>query len=322
MGPGTLVDSAALDALSAIPSIQLFVDRAQQVQPSFRLTPENAHAVAEICARLDGLPLGIELAAARVALLGARGVAERLARQVDLPAMPAPDAPARQRTLEQAIAWSHDLLDPAARKLFARLSIFSGGWRLDEAEAICGPAAEVGGEVIELLAELVDQNLIVTREDADGDVRYEMLETIRTFAADQLAATGDSTELGRRHARAAASRRTEAPERGSPSGPAWNVELAETLKPKVHRSQSGRAPRWSVRPEAEGVPTLGGIIAVRAPVAQWIERRPPEPKVAGSNPVGRAIATFSGSASANPWAYADGVSLTDTMLLPATMIRS
>jgi tetratricopeptide (TPR) repeat protein len=114
--------------------------------------------------------------------------------------MPAPDAPARQQTLEQAIAWSHDLLDPEGRKLFARLSIFSGGWRLDEAEAICGPAAEVGGEVIELLAELVDQNLVVTREDVDGDVRYEMLETIHAFAADQLAATGDRTELGSRHA--------------------------------------------------------------------------------------------------------------------------
>ena len=145
------------------------------------------------------MPLGIELAAARIPLLGARGVAERLARHVALPALPGPDAPARQRTLEQAIAWSHDLLDPDARELFARLSIFSGGWRLDEAEAICGPAAEVGGEVIELLAELVDQSLVVTREDADGDVRYEMLESIRVFAADQLAATGDSTELGRRH---------------------------------------------------------------------------------------------------------------------------
>jgi predicted ATPase/class 3 adenylate cyclase len=194
------VDSAALDALLAIPSVQLFVDRAQQVQPSFRLTTENAPAVVDICARLDGLPLGIELAAARIPLLGARGVAERLASQVALPALPAPDAPARQQTLEQAIAWSHDLLDPDARKLFARLSIFSGGWRLDEAEAICGPAAEIGGEVIELLAGLVDQNLVVTREDADGDVRYEILETIRAFAADQLAATGDLAELGRRHA--------------------------------------------------------------------------------------------------------------------------
>ena len=200
-GAGTpWVDGAALDALLAIPSVQLFVDRAQQVQPAFRLTPDNAPAVVDICARLDGLPLGIELAAARIPLLGARGVAERLARQVALPAMPAPDAPTRQQTLEQAIAWSHDLLDPNARKLFARLSIFSGGWRLDEAEAICGPAAEVGREVIELLAELVDQNLVVTREDADGDVRYEMLETIRVFAADQLGATGDRTELRRRHA--------------------------------------------------------------------------------------------------------------------------
>ena len=194
------VDHAALDALLAIPSVQLFVDRAQQVQPSFRLTPENATAVVDICARLDGLPLGIELAAARIPLLGARGVAERLARQIPLPVMPAPDAPARQRTLEQALAWSHDLLDPAARKLFARLSIFNGGWRLDEADAICGPAAELGGEILDQLAELVDQSLVVTREDGEGDVRYEMLETIRAFAADKLALNGEQIELGQRHA--------------------------------------------------------------------------------------------------------------------------
>jgi predicted ATPase/class 3 adenylate cyclase len=197
---GPSVDSAALDVLLAIPSVRLFVDRAQQVLPSFRLTPENAPAVADICARLDGLPLGIELAAARIPLLGARGVADRLARHLALPATPAPDAPARQRTLQQTIAWSHDLLNPAAGKLFARLSIFSGGWRLDEADAICGPATELGGEVLDLLAELADQSLVVTREDAVGDIRYEMLETIRVFAADQLAATGDRTELDRRHA--------------------------------------------------------------------------------------------------------------------------
>ena len=99
------------------------------------------------------------------------------------------------------MAWSHDLLGPAARTLFARLSIFSGGWRIEEAEAICGRAAEVGGEVTELLAELVDQNLVVAREDAGGSVRYEMLETIRRFAAEQLGATADRTELSRRHAR-------------------------------------------------------------------------------------------------------------------------
>jgi len=195
-------DPAALEALLEVPAVRLFVDRAQQVQPAFRLTPENAAAVADICARLDGLPLGIELAAARIPLLGARGIAERLARQLALPATPAPDAPARQRTLGQAIAWSHDLLEPPARTLFARLSIFSGGWRLEEAEAICGPAAELGGEVLDVLAELVDQSLVVSRESVRGEVRYEMLETIRAFAAEQLAAPGDLAELGRRHAHA------------------------------------------------------------------------------------------------------------------------
>ena len=129
-------------------------------------------------------------------------MAERLARRVGLPAMPVRQMRhLAQRTLEQAIAWSHDLLGQQPATLFARLSIFSGGWRLEEAEAICGPAAEVGGEVIELLAELVDQNLVVAREDADGNVRYEMLETIRAFAAEQLGCDGDRTELSRRHAR-------------------------------------------------------------------------------------------------------------------------
>ena len=191
---------ATLDALLAIPSVRLFVDRAQKVQPSFRLTPENAPAVADICARLDGLPLGIELAAAGIPLLGARGVAERLARHVAIPAVPVRDAPARQRTLEQAIAWSCDLLGPTARRLFGRLSIFTGGWRLEHAEAICGPPTELGGEVLDLLAELVDQSLVLTRLDDVGEVRYEMFETIRALAADQLAATGDRDELQRRHA--------------------------------------------------------------------------------------------------------------------------
>jgi predicted ATPase/class 3 adenylate cyclase len=189
----------ALDELSAVPSVRLFVDRVQQVQPSFRLSGENAEAVADICTRLDGLPLGIELAAARVPLLGAVGVSERLARHISLPATPSHDAPARQRTLTEAIAWSYDLLDAPGRALFDRLAIFVGGWRLEEAEAICGPAAELGAEVLDTLAELVDQSLVLAREER-GTVRYEMLETIRRFAVERLAVREDHFETGRRHA--------------------------------------------------------------------------------------------------------------------------
>jgi predicted ATPase/class 3 adenylate cyclase len=196
----TVLDAAALEELLAVPSVRLFIDRAQRVQPSFQLSVENARAVADICARLDGLPLGIELAAARVPLLGAVGVSERLARHVRLPAAPTPDAPARQRTLNDAIAWSYALLDAPGQALFARLSIFVGGWRLEEAEAVCGPDVELGADVLDTLATLVDQSLVVAREQG-GTVRYEMLETIRRFASERLASSDDHEETGRRHAR-------------------------------------------------------------------------------------------------------------------------
>jgi predicted ATPase/class 3 adenylate cyclase len=198
--PGwSMLDSAALEALGSVPAIRLFVDRVRQVQPAFELSRDNASAVAEICVRLDGLPLGIELAAARVPLLGTAGVAERLVRRLSLPPSPSPDAPARQRTLQETIAWSCDLLDLPGRALFARLSVFSGGWRLDEAEVVCGPAPELGAEVLDTLAGLVDQSLVIAREHR-GVVRYEMLETVRQFADDQLAAREDGPTIRRRHA--------------------------------------------------------------------------------------------------------------------------
>jgi predicted ATPase/class 3 adenylate cyclase len=186
-------------ALLSVPAIRLFVDRAQQVQPDFRLTADNADAVVEICARLDGLPLGIELAAARVPLLGVAGIRDRLIDRFGLPGSPARDAPARQRTLRAAISWSHDLLDAPGRTLFARLSVFVGGSRLEEAEAVCGPASELGAEVLDCLAALVDQSLVTARSAGDT-VRYGMLETIREYAAERLAERDDGPEIRRRHA--------------------------------------------------------------------------------------------------------------------------
>ena len=186
--------------LGSIPSVRLFVDRARRVQPGFVLTTGNAQTVAEICRRLDGLPLGIELAAARIAMLGPAGIRDRLERQVPLGGSGARDSPTRQRTLEDTIAWSHGLLDDPGRSLFARLGVFAGGWRLEEAEAICGPAAELGGDVEDILAELIDQSLVTTatRDDA---VRFGMLETVRRHAAAWLAQDDDREEILRRHAR-------------------------------------------------------------------------------------------------------------------------
>jgi len=160
---------------------------------------ENADAVVEICARLDGLPLGIELAAARIKLLGATGIRDRLVQHAGLPGSPARDAPDRQRTLRAAIAWSHDLLDAPGQAFFARLSVFVGGCRLEDAEAVCGPASELGAEVLDCLAALVDQSLVFARP-MDDSVRYGMLDTIREYAAEQLAEHDDRLEIQRRHA--------------------------------------------------------------------------------------------------------------------------
>jgi predicted ATPase/class 3 adenylate cyclase len=185
--------------LDAVPSVRLFVDRARHVRPDFELTAENAVAVAEICRRLDGLPLGIELAAARINLLGPVGIRDRLISRLGLGGGDVQGVPARQRTLRDTIAWSHDLLDAPGQALFSRVSVFAGGWRLAEAETVCGPASELGGDVLDTLASLVDQSLVTTAA-ADGTVRFGMLETIREDAAARLSDEAAQAELGRRHA--------------------------------------------------------------------------------------------------------------------------
>ena len=179
-------------------SVRLFVDRARRTQPSFSLTAQNAAAVAEICQRLDGLPLGIELAAARVGLLAPSAIAERLARHLPLPGTGARDLPDRQRTIEQAISWSYDLLGPPMRRLFARLSVFAGGCELDVTEVVCGPSDELGVHVLEGIAHLVEQSL-VKASPTDSGTRVVMLETVKEFAATRLVAADEATELRRRH---------------------------------------------------------------------------------------------------------------------------
>jgi predicted ATPase/class 3 adenylate cyclase len=192
-----MVDEVEVASLERVPSVRLFVDRARRLQPSFELRADNARAVAEICALLDGLPLGIELAATRVPLLGAAGVRNRLIQGFGLPGAGLRDTPSRHRTLEEAIAWSHDLLEPETQLLLAQLAVFSGGWRMEQAELICGgPGA---GDVATGLSELVDHSLVTTHEHEHG-VRFGMLETIHAFARDRLAERADETAVRRRHA--------------------------------------------------------------------------------------------------------------------------
>ncbi|MFN2589724.1 MAG: adenylate/guanylate cyclase domain-containing protein [Actinomycetota bacterium] len=190
----------ALEALSHYEAVALFIDRASAVKPDFAVTNENAPAVAEICARLDGLPLAIELAAARIRVLTPDGILARLGDRLALLQGGARDLPARQQTLRQAIAWSHDLLSDSERRSFARLGVFMGGWTLEDAEAVLGPAGDLGTDVLEAVESLVDKSLVVTR-DAAGGARFDMLETIRAFAVERLE-EDDEADVRRRHAEA------------------------------------------------------------------------------------------------------------------------
>jgi predicted ATPase/class 3 adenylate cyclase len=181
-------------------AVRLFIARAIAVRPEFRVTNENAPAVAGICARLHGMPLAIELAAARVKLLAPEQILERLEQQLGILTSTARDLPDRQRTLRGAIAWSCDLLDEPQRQLLARLSVFRGGWDLDAAEAVAGSDGATSVDVLDGLAALVDQSLVRSIDESAAP-RFDMFETIREFAEELLVAAGDAAATRETHAR-------------------------------------------------------------------------------------------------------------------------
>jgi predicted ATPase/class 3 adenylate cyclase len=187
-----------LAALGQIPSVTLFVERAQAADPAFTMTEENASAVAGICRRLDGLPLAIELAAARVRLLPPDALLARLERSLPLLTTGARDAPARQRTLRDTIAWSHDLLAPDDQVLLRRLSVFAGGWTLDAADAVAN--AEGHLDVLDGLGRLVERSLVRQVEEVAGELRFGLLETIREYGLEQLHASGEEGAMRAAHA--------------------------------------------------------------------------------------------------------------------------
>ncbi len=174
-------------------AVALFVGRARAVNPDFVLTEENAPAVAEICRRLDGLPLAIELAATRSKVLSPPALLARLSRRLQLLTGGPQDQPARQRTMRDAIAWSHDLLPPAEQAVFRRLSVFAGGFTFAAAEAVAQ-----GGE--EAVSSLVDKSLVWQREAVEDEPRFGMLETIREYGLEQLEASGETAATRERHA--------------------------------------------------------------------------------------------------------------------------
>ena len=243
----------SLAALSQYEAVALFIDRATAVRADFAVTNENAPAVAEICVRLDGLPLAIELAAARIRVLNPQAILGRLEHRLGLLSGGSRDLPERQQTLRGAIAWSHDMLDEEERRLFASLSVFAGGATLSAIESLC--RAGLQADVFDTVASLVDKSLVRQREGAGDEPRYEMLETIREFAAEQLAASGRAADLQAQHAQLYAQLADEARDRlTGPESRAW-LDRLEAEHGNLHAAVS-----WAERdgPVESGLRILAG----------------------------------------------------------------
>jgi predicted ATPase/class 3 adenylate cyclase len=189
-----------LERLGQYEAVRLFIERALDVRGDFAVTDENAPAVAEICHRLDGLPLAIELAAARIRILSPEALLRRLENRLKLLTGGARDLPERQRTLQATIGWSHDLLSEAEKVLFRRLPVFTGGRTLEAIETVCDAEGELGLDVLEGVTSLVDKSLLRQEEGIGGEPRLVMLETIHEYAREKLEESGEGQEIRRRHA--------------------------------------------------------------------------------------------------------------------------
>ncbi|HEX2618680.1 MAG TPA: LuxR C-terminal-related transcriptional regulator [Phototrophicaceae bacterium] len=192
------VDRESINDVMTSESVALFVQRARMTFPGFAIVNSNASVVAQICARLDGLPLAIELAAARSKFLPPQALLERLDSRLTALTGGLRDVPMRQRTLRDTLEWSYNLLDDSERILFARLSVFRGGRSLEAIEAVCGH--DLPAQVLDSLASLVDKNLIQQKEMPQGEPRFVMLETIHEYARERLIASGEAETIFRRHA--------------------------------------------------------------------------------------------------------------------------
>jgi predicted ATPase/DNA-binding winged helix-turn-helix (wHTH) protein/Tfp pilus assembly protein PilF len=188
---GSLAENAA---------VELFAQRAAAIWPDFALTLENIPVVRDICLRLDGLPLAIELAAARTKMLSPAAILDRLQSRLQLLTGGALDLPERQQTLRNTIDWSHDLLNEAEQKLFRRFAVFAGGGTLEAAEAVCNTRRDLGLDLFEGLASLVDKNLIQRLDRGQSELRFTMLETIREYALERLIDSGEVASTRRAHA--------------------------------------------------------------------------------------------------------------------------
>jgi non-specific serine/threonine protein kinase len=221
-------DLPSLEELMRYEAVRLFSERSKAVGASFELDSNNAPAVARVCNRLDGMPLAIELAAARVRALSVEQIASRLDESARLLRSESRTADPRQRTLRATIDWSHELLSDKEKILFRRLSVFAGGWTLEAAEEVCVGEGVEKEEVLDLLTRLVDKSLVVVAEQ-DREVRYRLLETVRQYGVEKLEESGEEPEVRRRHAE-------------------FFLVLAEELEPAMWGAEEAA---WLSRLEAE-----------------------------------------------------------------------
>jgi len=246
-----------VEDLAQVGSVALFLARAQEVKAGFALTDANSAAIAAICARLDGLPLAIELAAARVKLLAPQALLDRLGNRLKLLTVGARDLPARQQTLRGTIDWSYGLLEAAERALFARASVFVGGWTLAALEDVCDTGAGPEIDVLSALAALVDWNMVCQNEQADGEPRFTMLETIREYAMERLAERGEEAVYQAAHATYfLALAETAAPELKGSARHMWLSRL------DLEHDNLRAALRWSID-------TAAADVGLRLAAALW-----------------------------------------------------
>src|SRR5215218_4985898 len=187
----------SLEQVTQYEAVRLFIERARAAKADFAVTSDNAPEVAEICVRLDGLPLAIELAAARIKLLSPRAILDRLGDRLKLLTGGARNLPERQRTLRGAIEWSYDLLDAAERTLFTRAAVFSGGFTLEAMETVCDAGEELPLDIFEGASSLLDKSLLRQEEGTEDEPRFVMLETIHEYARERLEQSGEAEEMRR-----------------------------------------------------------------------------------------------------------------------------
>jgi predicted ATPase/class 3 adenylate cyclase len=255
--PLALPDPSVLppvEVLSQYEAVKLFVERARAVKEDFEVTNESAPAVAEICARLDGLPLAIELAAARIRILPPQKMLQRLSNRLALLQGGPRDLPARQQTLRGTIDWSYDLLTEEEKTLFGRLSVFSGGRTLEAIEQICAPAGDI--DALEGVDSLVEKSLLRREEAVAGESRFVMLETVQEYAREKLEESGEAEEVKRRHAEYFLALAEQAdPELKGPDQLEWLQRL------ETEHDNMRAALRWALqRAETELALRLGGAL--------------------------------------------------------------